>query len=137
LGFANTHLPERLVIDVHGNHNNAYFQPDEGQITLGYHVNDRDGRYYWYGADGEVVIHELGHAIVHQVQPDIMTVQGSSIHEAYADYLAATLSGAPCVGEYASFIHNELVPSNAASRWRCTRNLDEHSSNRPFAYYQS
>ena len=134
LGYAETHLPDTLTIDVHGSHNNAFFKPEENLVTLGYHQNESDGVYYWYGADGEVVLHELGHAIVHEVQPDILTTQGAAMHEAYADYLASSMNGDPCVGEYASYIHDELLPSKSAARWRCTRTLNEHSSQRPYAY---
>ena len=136
LGFAETHLPDTLTIDVHGSHTNAYFKPDENLITLGYVQNGNDGTYYWYGADGEVVLHELGHAIVNQVQPEILTVQGAAIHEAYADYIASTMNGDPCVGEYASFIHDELRSSRNPYRWRCTRTLNESSSRRSFASSQ-
>ena len=133
LGFAESHLPHTLTVDIHGNHTNAYYKPEDQLITLGYYDNQNDNKRYWYGADGEVVIHELGHAIVDHVQPDIMSVQGASIHEAYADYFGATIASHhdDCVGEYASYIHNELDPAQNKSRWKCTRTVDDVSKRRP------
>ncbi|MEL7372724.1 MAG: hypothetical protein AAFN74_27615 [Myxococcota bacterium] len=133
LGLGDTHLPDNIEIDVHGDHTNAYYKPEQHKITLGYHINAKDGQRYWYAADGEVVMHEVGHAIVHQVQPDIMTVQGSSIHEAYADYIASSMNGDICVGEYASFIHDELNPVDVPHRWSCTRTMDDDTGGRPRA----
>ena len=80
-GYGPTHLPDRLTIDVRGDHKNAFFKSDEWRVSLGYHDNVNDGERYWYAADGEVVIHEVAHALLHTVQPNIMTVQGAMIHE--------------------------------------------------------
>ena len=120
-GYGATHLPFELTVDVHADHTNAFYRPETLEVSFGYRDNQNDGQRYWYGADGEVVMHEVGHAIVDHVQPGIITIEGSMLHEAYADYFAFRYNEDFCIGEYASFIHNELVSTDDPNRWTCTR----------------
>ena len=129
LGLAERFLPQEIVIDVHADHTNAYYKADINIVSMGYHDSDIDGRRHWYGADGEVLLHELGHAIVHHVQPDIQSFEGAIIHEAYADYIAMVSSSRydECIGEYASDFHGELLNNG---RWACSRSARNSMDNR-------
>jgi hypothetical protein len=64
-----------------------------------------------YAYDGDVVAHELGHAVVDKVnggvrllEPrlrlDAMVVDAGALNEAFADFLAEAFAGDPLLGEY-------------------------------------
>jgi hypothetical protein len=63
-----------------------------------------------FAYDGDVVYHELGHAVMHQtlglgfsfIDDYGLTLAPGAMDEALADYFAAALSGDPNIGEYAA-----------------------------------
>ncbi len=98
---------------------NAFFSPKGGGLgeifAQIYGFNDGS---MWFGQgprrdysyDGDVVIHELGHAVVdHSIKLESWTIDSGgasaapgSMNEGLADYFAAAVTGDPDVGEYAS-----------------------------------
>ena len=78
---------------------NAYFDPRADGIFLGA-TPDFDA-----ADDGDVIVHEYGHAVVHAYQPGLLGGSGapaagdSAIHEAYGDLLSCVYFGNPASSE--------------------------------------
>jgi hypothetical protein len=80
-------------INAHCNvENNAFYSPSSKRVCLGYAlISDK---IIWAADDADVVIHEVGHAINHNLaSTSIMSSSGeaSALDEAVADYWALTL----------------------------------------------
>jgi len=80
-------------INAHCNvENNAYYSPSSKRVCLGYALIS--GKPIWAADDADVVIHEVGHAINHNLaSTSIMNSSGeaSALDEAIADYWALTI----------------------------------------------
>lgn len=87
-------VPANVNINMHCN---AYFDPFDRSINF-YEAGDGCEST---GVISDVVVHEYGHGIVHQLDPSLPYFYGESgnIHEALADYWACTLNDNPIVGE--------------------------------------
>lgn len=72
--------------------NNAFFSPYQNTIALG------DGNLRDLAHEADVVMHEYGHAIVHNVvAPEFDT---EAMDEGYADYIPCSLHDDPLLGEW-------------------------------------
>jgi hypothetical protein len=95
---------------------NAFFSPGQNNPISTLLVGGRDaimfgqGSAYDFAYDGEVISHELGHAVIDTLgklsEPGFVDEQGASVepgamNEGLADYFAAALSGNPALGQYA------------------------------------
>ncbi len=60
-------------------------------------------------SDTDIVIHEFGHALVDYIKPKILHLTGeaSAMHEGYADYISASYSSDPCLGEWDSIFYSD------------------------------
>lgn len=86
LGFQNI-LTSAVGIDVNGTPDDqSWFSPSTGELTFGTGgVDDAE--------DADIILHELGHAILHSQVPGFAPDQASeagAISEAFGDYYAAT-----------------------------------------------
>jgi|GEM_PF-2821746 len=87
-----------------GEEDNSFYDPSTGDISLGTgNVDD--------GEDGEVIVHEYGHAIQDDQVPGFgLSEQGAAMGEGFGDYLAAAISERfvsparpeldPCIAEW-------------------------------------
>ncbi|HLU67179.1 MAG TPA: hypothetical protein VKZ63_12935, partial [Kofleriaceae bacterium] len=93
---------------------NAFFTADGqglGPDRTGPHVVLAQGHAADYALDGDVVQHELGHAVMHDLWPDLprelvdrfgTDMSPAGLHEGYADLFTALVTGDPRIGEYVS-----------------------------------
>lgn len=76
---------------------NAFFDPTNGTLTFG------DGKNKWhFASDGDILVHEAGHLIVHLINPTLSEdfySAGPAIHEGVADVLAAIFFKDPEIAE--------------------------------------
>jgi MYXO-CTERM domain-containing protein len=94
---------------------NAYYAPQDDYNDQLFGVK-KDGLFLGqgikvdYSYDGDVVYHELGHAVVESTAKLVpfahfdsqgATMQPGAMNEGIADYLSSTVTGDPNVGEYA------------------------------------
>lgn len=97
---------------------NAYFSPTYREICLGY-KSLGGGKYVWAAEDGDVVVHETGHALNHELSgTDALNSSGEAgaIDEAVADYWALTYFGNSKIGEwFLGSIGSSLVRDASAS----------------------
>lgn len=103
-----------------GEQDNSFYDPANGEISLGTGGTDD-------GEDGEVIVHEYGHAIQDDQVPGWgMSDEGGAMGEGFGDYLAAALSATfapsatfdPCIAEW-----DELGFGNPAAV-PCLRRVD-------------
>lgn len=88
---------------------NSWYSPITGKIHMGDGgVDDAE--------DADIIIHEFGHAIHDAFVPGFGDGDTRAISEGFADYLAATISGDPCVGDWDATTYSPP----------CLRRTDEH-----------
>jgi hypothetical protein len=107
---------------------NSFYDPATGEISLGTGGVDD-------GEDGEVIVHEYGHAIQDDQVPGWgATDEGGAMGEGFGDYLAAAVSNRstpnsaldPCVAEWDQIGFEELLgldPEDPPCLRRVDRNL--------------
>ncbi|NUM87770.1 MAG: hypothetical protein HUU37_01065, partial [Bdellovibrionales bacterium] len=97
---------------------NAYFSPTYREICLGY-KSLGGGKYVWASDDGDVVVHETGHALNHELASTSAlnsTGEAGALDEAIADYWALTYFGNSKIGEgFLAALGASLVRDAAAS----------------------
>jgi hypothetical protein len=107
-----------------GEQDNSFYDPLSGEISLGAGGTDD-------GEDGEVIVHEYGHAIQDDQVPGWgASEEGGAMGEGFGDYLAAVLSATfapsatfdPCVAEW-----DEIGFGNPAAV-PCLRRVDGSST---------
>ncbi len=107
-----------------GEQDNSFYDPSNGEISLGTGGTDD-------GEDGEVIVHEYGHAIQDDQVPGWgASDEGGAMGEGFGDYLAAAISATfapsatfdPCVAEW-----DELGFGNP-SAVPCLRRVDSDST---------
>jgi uncharacterized repeat protein (TIGR01451 family) len=101
LGFTGPKAIYASAIPVH-----AHYMPDANAFYSGY---DK-GLHFGDGGvdtaeDGDVVVHEYGHALLDDQVPNIETYEGACVHEGFADVLSALVffehdCDEACVGEW-------------------------------------
>ncbi|MBI2083496.1 MAG: M36 family metallopeptidase [Deltaproteobacteria bacterium] len=72
---------------------NAFFSPPKDFLAFGMHV----------GSDGDVVVHEFGHSLLHHADPRLISEFGGeagAIHEGTGDALATLIHDDPHLGEF-------------------------------------
>jgi len=87
-----TTLPVRLDAGVDLN---AYYSRDEDQKGLSFFHDTVNGKTVYSGESSDVICHELGHAILDIIRPDLYNAASDEIaafHESFAD-ISAILSG--------------------------------------------
>lgn len=124
---------------------NAYFWPagEIGPTELGDRVVLHQTALTDWAYDGEVVWHELTHAVMHTTTPlafrthDELGVDyaGGGLHEAFADYFAAAISNRPTLSWYGGTTADGPAPMNDLDKLvRCGDVLtgEEHEESVPF-----
>jgi len=88
---------------------NAFYSPFNGGLHFG-DGNTVQGCPTDAGEDGDIAVHEYGHAIQDDVVPGwglssnaLLAEQARSMGEGFADYLAAATLGDPCIGGWGLF----------------------------------
>jgi hypothetical protein len=97
-------------------------------ISVDAHFTTEDNSYYDFlsrsllfgdggvddAEDEEIIIHEYGHAIHHDIVPALRNVPATAevraLSEGWSDYHAATYGGDPCVGEWDATSYSSTVP---------------------------
>ena len=114
----------------------ALFAPDGDGLGVGWGdtLALGQGRNVDYAYDGDVVIHELGHAVLAQVAPDLSrgfvdehgyNPTGAGLHEAYPDLLSLFVSDDPIMGEYVGSGLGDGSPRRDLTRTRrCPNQLE-------------
>jgi hypothetical protein len=94
---------------------NAFYSP----VDRGLHFGDSADPLYCgsiksdTGEDADVVVHEYGHALQHELVPGWgfgpypEAEQARSMGEGFGDFIPSVLFGDPCIGEYVNFGQNE------------------------------
>lgn len=111
LGFSGASVIHGSAIPVHANYYtscNAYYTPLDGGLHFGANTpagcSNRDA-----AEDGDVIVHEYGHAILDAIAPQIIAypfidskgvAEGQAVHEGFADLLAAAAHRDTCMGEW-------------------------------------
>ncbi|MFH1618717.1 MAG: hypothetical protein ABIG11_02330, partial [bacterium] len=83
-------------IDIQGGMENAFYNPEAGNMFFGDGEYDVDGVYKSYALDGTVVRHEYIHYVVDRIYPIINFGEFGALSEALADYFP--LSSLSCAG---------------------------------------
>lgn len=125
----------------------AFFTRSGEEITtefIGPAVIFGQGRTVDFGLDGDVIVHEFGHAVTYAVAPDLVRrrvdrygtdVSPAALHEAYSDVLAMMVHGSPVLGDYvgSGFGSGQPVRDLSVAR-RCPDNLtgNAHQDGRIF-----
>lgn len=118
---------------------NAYFWPagELGPVELGDRIVMSQGFFADWAYDGEVVYHEVTHAVMHTVTPlgwlrlDRRGLDPSpgGLHEGFSDYFAATITGNAELNLYAGTTADGPAPiSSLLDTHRCTEVMtgEEH-----------
>jgi hypothetical protein len=111
---------------------NAFYGDFDGDgepdLSFG-HVEDEGVDF---GYDADVVYHELGHAVIDALAPDLPTVQADafgmewvsgSVHEGAADIWSMLLTLDPLTGEYAGSAFDRLAIRDLQADRRCPDDL--------------
>ncbi|MEZ4366162.1 MAG: hypothetical protein R2939_07720, partial [Kofleriaceae bacterium] len=125
---------------------NAYFWPagEVGPVALGDRVVLHQGTYADWAYDGEVVYHEVTHAVMHTTtdlgwsRRDAVGIDPSpgGLHEGFSDYFAATMTGNAELAAYAgSDEDGPQTMSTLDEEVGCDEILtgEEHDESRPWA----
>lgn len=125
---------------------NAYFWPagEVGPTALGDRVVLHQGTYADWAYDGEVVFHEVVHAVMHTTtdlgwsRRDALGLDPSpgGLHEGFSDYFAAAITGNPDLAAYAgSDEDGPKTMSTLDEAVGCDEILtgEEHDESRPWA----
>ena len=108
---------------------NAFFAPDErggGSIWFG------QGEFADFSYDGDVIYHEFGHGVVNAtaeftgalwIDEFGATVEPGAMNEGIADYLSATVTGDPMLGEYAGGSFGKTAIRNLDNDSTCPGSL--------------
>lgn len=115
--------PIRAIVNDPRSPRNARFVPDEGLLRFG------GGSRPW-ARSGEIVVHELGHALTHALSrladaPSRSQCRG--LAEGYSDYFASSLFEDPRFGDYVA-PGQERDCSNGALRFKKSFRGDEHDT---------
>ncbi|HUT02966.1 MAG TPA: M36 family metallopeptidase [bacterium] len=92
LEFDGMDLPISVTVHYSEDMNNAFYSPTYNSISLG------DGTLRDPAHDADIVMHEYGHAVVHNTASRDFSAQ--SLDEGYADYFTCSLHDDPLVGEW-------------------------------------
>jgi uncharacterized protein (TIGR03382 family) len=126
---------------------NAWFTTDGQGIGIdrtGFYLVLPQGHAVDLALDGDVVQHELGHAVMASVAPDlprtVLDRHGTDpspggLHEGFADLLAAMVTGDPVIGEYAGSGVGDGSPlRDLRDDARCPDDVtgEAHADSRPF-----
>lgn len=91
LGFTNVN---NRAIAVHAHFMaaaNAFYSSGNRSLHFGDNGSRADT-----AEDGDVIVHEYGHAVLDDQAPDLSSAgEGDALHEGFADYLAAAMSASP------------------------------------------
>jgi hypothetical protein len=107
LGFTNANN-RQILVDVHYMaDDNSWYEFNARALEFGDGgVDDAE--------DEEIIIHEYGHAIHHNVIPGLAATSGGAtvraLSEGWCDYFAASYGGDPCVGEWDATSYSPDVP---------------------------
>jgi hypothetical protein len=92
LGFLPPGTP--VVAEVHAAAvDNSWYEPTTGTIRYG------DGGVP-DAQDADIILHELGHALHDRLVPGFYRGGALALSEGFSDYLACSLTGDPCLGEW-------------------------------------
>jgi hypothetical protein len=118
LGFTNVNNRQQVFSVDRLRDDNSFYSPGNKRITFGTGgVDDAE--------DGEVVVHEYGHAVQDNQVPGFgRTLEGGSMGEGFGDYLAATVNAAIAGNFQISCIAEWDATSYAAGVPHCLRRLD-------------
>jgi Zn-dependent metalloprotease len=98
-------------------------------IDTGLHFGDCGVNIHDTGEDGDVIIHEYGHAIQDDQVPGwgigspTVVEETRGMGEGFSDYLAAVMTGSPCIGDWANFGQTEC-PGNGTGLRYIVNNLN-------------
>lgn len=118
LGFTNVNNRQQVFASDKLTADNSFYSPSTKQISFGKGgVDDAE--------DGEVVVHEYGHAVQDNQVPGFgSTLEGGSMGEGFGDYLAGTVNSSltgdfqlTCLAEWDATFYAAGVP-------HCLRRLD-------------
>ena len=127
--------------------NNAFFTLDGqslGPDHTGPHVVLGQGNAVDYALDGDVVQHELGHAVMADLAPELgraildrygTDMSPAGLHEGYADLLTVMVTGDPVIGEYIGTGRVDGAPlRDLREPARCPDDVigEAHADSRPF-----
>jgi hypothetical protein len=121
---------QRIPVHNYPGEVNAFYSRLTVSIHFGWHARDTierpDGGLADAAEDGDIVVHEYGHAVLDDLVPALAGTAGEAIHEGFADFLAAALLHgegthfracvAPWFGQY--------VDPSSLARPTCLRSLD-------------
>ena len=121
LGFRGSRaiLRKPLEVDACGTReDNSWYSPGLRSLTFGYGgINDAE--------DGEVILHELGHALQDAICPDFgQSLEAAAMGEGFGDYLAASFFAHKKATDYRTSVISWGIPPHRHTP-ACLRRVDE------------
>lgn len=107
---------------------NAFYSRLTRTIHFGYHARDLE-RLNASGVadaaeDGEVVVHEYGHAVLDDMVPGLGGPAGEAVHEAFADFLSVSVLSRSSGGRFDACIAEWMSQYIVEGNPPCIRRLD-------------
>ncbi|HEU0073859.1 MAG TPA: M36 family metallopeptidase, partial [Dehalococcoidia bacterium] len=133
LGFSGTSAILAEPIPAHAHYYadcNAFYSP----VDTGLHFGDCGANVHDTAEDGDVIIHEYGHAIQDDQVPGwafgaaLVVEQARGMGEGFGDFLAAAMTGSPCIGDWVNFGQNACAGATGLRYLQNTKTFADFNS---------